>query len=118
MHKLYDTKNLMDTHQGDRQFMRHIAGLFIQHMPQMTSELKKAYLNKDWPNLYFYSHKMKASIDLFGIKDLNETIRDIEQQGKTGLPSDKLDGEVQSVEHIITQCVDQLQNEFVIADKE
>ena len=114
MHRLYDTKNLLDTHQGDKQFIKHIAGLFIQHMPVLTEELKKAYANKDWQGLYFYAHKMKSSIDLFGIKELSETIRTVEQQGKTGIPSENLSSEVQKVEGIITECVEQLKDEFEV----
>jgi len=88
--KLYDTRNLLNAHQGDTLFIKHVASLFIQHMPVMTAELKKAFTNNDWENLYFYSHKMKASIDLFGIKELTTTIRSIEQQGKTGRPEKDL----------------------------
>ena len=115
MHRLYDTKNLLDTHQGDTQFIKHIAGLFVQHMPVMTQELKKALANKDWQSLYFYAHKMKPSIDLFGIRELSVTIRTVEQQGKTGMPADNLTNEVKDVERVITECVGQLQDEFKIA---
>ena len=114
MPRLYDTKNLLDTHQGDTQFIKHIAGLFIQHMPVLTEELKKAYANKDWQGLYFYAHKMKSSIDLFGIKELRETIRTVEQQGKTGIPADNLSNEVKDVERVITECVGQLKTEFEV----
>ena len=114
MHRLYDTKNLLDTHQGDKQFIKHIAGLFIQHMPVLTEELKKAYANKDWQGLYFYAHKMKSSIDLFGINELRETIRIVEQQGKTGIPADNLSNEVKDVERVITECVGQLKDEFEV----
>jgi HPt (histidine-containing phosphotransfer) domain-containing protein len=115
MHKLYDTKNLSDTHQGDTQFIKHIAALFVQHMPVMTGELKKAFVNKDWQSLYFYAHKMKASIDLFGLKELAATIRTIEQQGKTGIPADSLGKDVHDVESIITECAQQLKHEFGIS---
>jgi HPt (histidine-containing phosphotransfer) domain-containing protein len=114
MQKLYDTKNLLDTHQGDTLFIKHIAGLFIKHMPVMNAELKQALAKKDWHNLYFYAHKMKASIDLFGIKELTTTIRSIEQQGKTGAPAGNLNQEVQDVERVITGCVEQLKNEFEV----
>ena len=112
MHKLYNTKNLLDTHQGDKEFIKHIAGLFIQHMPVMSKELRTAFEKKDWPNLYFYAHKMKASIDLFGIYELTTTIRAIEQQGKSGVPAGNLDGEVKDVNRVIAECVAQLRDEF------
>ena len=114
MQRSYDTKNLLDTHQGDAEFIKHIAGLFVQHMPVMLAELKKAFSNKDWQNMYFYAHKMKASIDLFAITGLTETIRAIEQQAKSGVPADNLPEQVGDVERIITECVGQMRDEFEI----
>jgi len=114
MQKLYDTKNLLDTHQGDEEFIKHIAGLFVQHMPVMLAELKKAFSNKDWQNMYFYAHKMKASIDLFAISELTETIRAVEQQAKAGVPCDNLGELVGDVDRIIAECVEQMRGEFEI----
>jgi len=114
MQKLYDTKNLLDTHQGDEEFIKHIAGLFVQHMPVMLAELKKALSNKDWQNMYFYAHKMKASIDLFAITGLTETIRAVEQQAKIGVPADNLAEQVGDVEWIINASVAQMRDEFEI----
>ena len=111
MDKLYDTTNLLATHHGDTEFIKHIAQLFIEHMPAIVPELKKAFKNKDWQSLYFYAHKMKASIDLFGIKELTTTIRSIEQQGKTATPAKNLAQEIQQVERIIAECVEQLKHE-------
>jgi len=115
MQKLYDTKNLLDTHQGDIEFIKHIAGLFIQHMPAMLAELKKAFADRDWQRLYFYAHKMKASIDLFAITGLTGTIRAVEQQAKTGAPVDNLGKLVGDVDRIITECVWQMKDEYEIA---
>ena len=114
MQKLYDTKNLLDTHQGDIEFIKHIAGLFIQHMPVMLAELKKAFADCDWQNMYFYAHKMKASIDLFAITELTETIRGVEQQAKAGTPADNLGKLVGDVDRIIAECVGQMREEYQI----
>jgi len=114
MQKLYDTKNLLDTHQGDTEFIKHIARLFIQHMPVMLAELKKAFADRDWQNMYFYAHKMKASIDLFAVTGLAETIRAVEQQAKAGVPADNLGQLVADVDRVITECVGQMKEEYEI----
>ena len=117
MQKIYDTKNLLDTHQGDEEYIKHIAGLFVQHMPVMLTELKKAFADCDWQSMYFYAHKMKASIDLFAITELTETIRAVEQQAKGGVPADNLERLVGDVDRIITECVEQMKNEYEIATR-
>ena len=114
MQKLYDTKNLLDTHQGDAEFLKHIAGLFVQHMPVMMAELKKAFSSKDWQSMYFYAHKMKASIDLFRISELTDTIRAVEQQAKGGVPADNIAEQVGNVERVVRECVGQMRDEFEI----
>jgi HPt (histidine-containing phosphotransfer) domain-containing protein len=114
MQKLYDTQNLFETHRGDAVFVKHIAQLFVQHMPVMVEELNKAYSKSDWQNVYFYAHKMKSSIDLFGIKDISTTIRTIEQQGKAAADTEILSRDIKHVLNVITECIDQLKKEFEI----
>lgn len=117
MQKLYNTQNLLETHRGDVAFVKHIAQLFIHHMPLMAAELKRAYTNSDWPNVYFYAHKMKASIDLFGIRELGSTIRTIEQQAKTAVNSETLSRDTDNVSKVISECIAQLKQEFEISDQ-
>ena len=112
MQKLYDSKTLSETHQGDTVFITRIVQLFIHHMPLMAAELKKAYASRDWQNVYFYAHKMKASIDLFSITELASTIRSIEQQGKAATDTETLSHDIDHVSNIIDQCSGQLKLEF------
>lgn len=116
MEKLYNTEAILKTHGGDMEFVKYIAGLFVEHVPEMSSELQKASVKKDWPSLYFYAHKMKASIDLFNITSLTDVIRKLEKQGKTESTSDTLKKDVKYVATIIDACVMQLKSDFEITD--
>ena len=76
---------------------------------------KKASAKKDWANLYFYAHKMKATIDLFSIDSLTDIIRKLEKQGKAAADSKTLTQDVNYVSDVINACVAQLKNDFALA---
>lgn len=113
MEKLYDTEGILKTHGGDAEFVKYIAGLFVEHAPEMSAELQKASLKKDWANLHFYAHKMKATIDLFSITALTDIIRKLEKEGKTSTDSGTLKKDVQYVVKIIDACVAQLKKDLL-----
>lgn len=116
MEKLYNTEAILKTHYDDKEFVKSMAELFIEHLPQMSAELKKASLKKDWGNLYFYAHKMKASIDLFAIASLSDVIRKLEKQGKSATDSSSLKKDVNHVADVINACVAQIKKDFALAD--
>lgn len=115
MRKLYNTETILKTHYGDEEFVKTMAELFIEHLPEMTTELQKATAKKDWEGVYFYAHKMKASIDLFSIESLTDIIRKLEKQGKAHADSNTLKQDVNYVSDIINACVAQLKNDFALA---
>ena len=115
MRKLYNTEAILKTHYGDEEFVKTMAELFIEHLPEMSAELQKATAKKDWESLYFYAHKMKASIDLFSIESLTDIIRKLEKQGKAATDSKTLKQDVNYVSDVINACVAQLKNDFALA---
>lgn len=115
MKKLYNTEAILKTHYGDQEFVKSMAELFIEHLPEMSTELQKASAKKDWNNLYFYAHKMKASIDLFSIESLTDVIRKLEKQAKAAADSNTLKQDVNYVADIINACVAQIKNDFALA---
>jgi len=115
MEKLYDTAGILKTHGNDQEFLKYIAALFVEHAPEMSAELQKASRKKDWENLHFYAHKMKATIDLFCITSLTDVIRNLEKQGRAATNSNTLKEDVNYVVKIIDACVVQLKKDFAIA---
>lgn len=116
MEKLYDTETILRTHGGDKEFVKYIASLFIQELPKMSTELEKASAKKDWENLYFYAHKMKATIDLFSINSLKDLIRKLELEGKAASDSQTLKKDVAHVVNTIDACIVQIKKDFALAN--
>ena len=116
MKKLYNTETILKTHYGDEDFVKTMAELFIEQLPVMASELKKASLKKDWYNIYFFAHKMKATVNLFAIDSLADVIKKLENQGKSETDSKTLKEDANYVSDIINACVMQLKNDFALSD--
>ena len=116
MNILYDTETIFRSHGNDKEFVKYIASLFIQELPKMTTELQKASSKKDWQNLYFYAHKMKATIELFSMDSLKDLIRKLELEGKTANESQTLNRDVAQVVDTINNCIVQLKKDFAIAN--
>ena len=116
MQKLYNTETILRSHGGDQEFLKYIASLFVEELPKMSTELQKASSKNDWENLYFYAHKMKATIDLFSIDSLKDLIRKLEHEGKTANASQTLKTDVAHVVNTIDACILQIKKDFSIAE--
>jgi HPt (histidine-containing phosphotransfer) domain-containing protein len=110
--KLYDTQTLILTHHADQEFVKYMVSLFIQHIPQTNADLEKACAENDWKRVYFYAHKMKASIDLFNLNELKTLIRKIEQNAKNDVDTEAIPGEVNFVSNYIKNCLKEMKVDF------
>lgn len=118
MEKLYDTKTLVQTHYADQEFLKQMIMLFVKHIPESNTALKEASAAGDWANVYFYSHKMKASIDLFSILTLKTLIREIEQSAKNQHELEAIPGKVEYVSGVIEQCIAAMKEEYQLEEQQ
>ncbi len=110
--KLYDTDTLTQTHEADAVFIKFMVSLFVRHMPETNACLELAYKEKDWEHVFFFAHKLKASIDLFNLEQLKDPIRSIEQKAKSQQHTDTIAGDVVLVSNYLHRCVAAMKNEF------
>ncbi len=102
---LYDTSQLLSLSKGDMVFVNKMLILFVQLAEQNVVDLKQALAAQDIPRLNKLAHKLKPSIDQMGIKDLYDTIRELEKFSlQTGGTLQRLSNIVETVCHVVT-CV-------------
>lgn len=85
---LYSLEGIKKLCRNDQKMIDQIVQLFIKEAPEMISELKEAFQNKDYPRLAQQAHKLKSSIDNLKIHDLKKSIRDIEEEAQSISPDD------------------------------
>lgn len=110
--KLYDTALLIRTHNADHEFIKFMASLFVQHMPESNAGLEKACAENNWEKVYFFAHKMKASIDLFNLEPIKDIIRKVEQRALKFTQTDLIPGDVRFITSYIQQCISAMKQEF------
>jgi len=110
--KLYDTKTLIQIHQADTEFVKYMISLFIKNIPEVNAHLEKACDEENWKKVYFYAHKLKASIDLFNLEELKNPIRIIEQKAKNQTETDSISKDVNFISNYIKKCIAAMKKEF------
>ena len=110
--RLYNLDRLNEIADGDNDFIIEVIGVFLVNVPANTKEMVDACQLKAWHGVYFMAHKIKASIDLFAIKVLQEDIRFITHNAKALTNTDLLEDKVNFVYKTIQQTVKQMQEDF------
>ncbi len=108
MEKVYDLKQLEELSGGMPDMVNTMIDTFLEHSPGQLHELLNAYEKGNWAQMGALAHKIKPSIDLFGIHSLYEIVRRIEKNGKTDTPGSELDDDVKKVESVLIAAFEQL----------
>lgn len=108
--QLYDLSQLNELAGGSQEFVQTMIDTFIEHTPEQFNSMKAAFEQQDYKTMGDLAHKIKPSIDLFQIKDMGETIRSIERQGKNMDPLPDLGTQISELGSILFTAMDQLKN--------
>lgn len=108
--QLFELSQLEELAGGDTDFVMSMIDTFLEHTPQQLSELKDNLSGGNLEQAGKLAHKIKPNIDLFGISDLTQDIRDVEQMGKAGEDSPELQEKVKKVDEVLNQVFQQLKD--------
>jgi HPt (histidine-containing phosphotransfer) domain-containing protein len=70
---------LKEMAQGNSAFMEEILTMFINTTPESLTKMQEAIDNQDWDQLKAIAHRLKSSMFLIGIKELEMNMATIEQ---------------------------------------
>ncbi|HRO44636.1 response regulator [Agriterribacter sp.] len=75
---LYNLSFLEDVSKGNRHMLREMIHVFVEQAPAAVSQLKTAYNNHNFNEMYAIAHRIKPDIDNLDIVSLKDDIRKIE----------------------------------------
>lgn len=75
---LYNLSFLEDISKGNRQILQQMILVFVEQAPAAVSQLKTAYNNHNFSEMYSIAHRIKPDIDNLNIVSLKDDIRKIE----------------------------------------
>ncbi|HRY99640.1 MAG TPA: Hpt domain-containing protein [Bacteroidales bacterium] len=82
-HDLHKLSLMLD---GDGGALAQMIRVFCESTPEIVEALNTAFREGDHDMLGRMAHKLKSSVDLFGIAELGASVRQIEQWSRLGEP--------------------------------
>lgn len=89
---------------GDKTFVVSLIDMFLNSLPKDMAQVEAYFSNGDWLQAGRSAHKMKATIQMMGLKELSELVIKIEKIGKSGEETDQLS----TLVPLLTEQVNQL----------
>lgn len=80
--RLYNLQKLIELSDNDADFIKDMVEMFITEIPKDLEHLAVAIIDDDRERVHEYAHKMKPSIDMFGLECLSDILI-IEAWGKS-----------------------------------
>ncbi len=108
----YDLTALETMCGGDPKFMHDFIELFIQTTPPYLAEIRKKRANSNWEEIGEILHKIKPTVELFGMQELHVLIRNAEQAGRFGKDADKLPGWLDEIVPGLEKSIESLKTEL------
>lgn len=112
-HQYIDLQYLKSMSNGSPEFIKDMINIFLEETPLMLNQMNEYMQAKDLEGVRKAVHKMKASMDLMGIKSIREDIINIEQSVKNKTKLDLLPNMVEKVEDDCLKALEELKTELV-----
>lgn len=109
---LYNLSEVRAFSHGNAEFVDKMIRLFIEDTPVQVNKMKSRYHDKDLEAMGALAHKIKPSLDTFGVSSLREPIRAIERFGKLQEDDPSLHELIDKVERQVNHVVDALRHEL------
>lgn len=110
MDKLYDLSKIIELSDNDTDFIKSMVDMFLEEIPKDLEHLAEGVVDTDRTKTHEYAHKMKPSIDMFGLSCLSDILL-IEAWGKSNDPMD-INEHFMRVHAQLEQAMVQLKRDF------
>jgi HPt (histidine-containing phosphotransfer) domain-containing protein len=70
----YDLSKIVELSDNDQDFIKSMVAIFLEEMPKDLEHLTEAVIAGDKTKTYEYTHKMKPSVDMFGLSCLKDVL--------------------------------------------
>lgn len=106
--QFYDLEVLRKQLNNDESFVQHMIKSYVEKTPSQVDELENAAKTGDGILLGKLAHKLKSPAKMMGMKQVTETLFEIEQQTKQNKDAQTLLSKTEAVSNIIRAVIDDL----------
>jgi hypothetical protein len=89
-------------------FILQVITIFLETVPANTEALVKACTEKDWEQVYFFAHKIKANVALLSIDCIIEDVRFVEQSAKGRNNKEVIPVKVKFIDEMVKLAAEQM----------
>ncbi len=109
---LYDLATIKEYVGNNEEQVLEIIMIFLNDVPEMLNKLFEGNDISDFEQLHFYSHKLKSSIDLFKISELQDEIRKLESNAKMKINTGDIPGQLTQISKVLNNVITQIKEDF------
>lgn len=111
MSKHYKLDRVSELADGDKDFVVAIAATFLEEVPVDAERLRLGVPANDYNEVYQAAHKMKPTIELFGLGVYDELI-EIQDWGKFKQEDKDVSRQLESVLKAIENTIQEIRSDF------
>jgi len=99
---------------GDIGFMEDIIDMFIRQTPENLTKLQEYTTNRQWAEVKSLAHKMKSSVILVGIQELEEIFIQLQKEAVGAHPEEVVPDLVKRAQDLCNVAITELQAELKV----
>ncbi|WP_124981045.1 Hpt domain-containing protein [Nonlabens xiamenensis] len=107
----YNLSKLNEISDNDPDFLRAMVTMFLTEVPKDLEHLAIAVVENDHVNVHRYAHKMKPSLEMFGLRSHNEILI-LEDWGKNKNTTKDIKNEFMVLHQELENILIQLKRDF------
>jgi len=93
---------------GSPSLVKEMVEIFIEQVPEFTTEMKEFFKKGDYQSLGLLAHKAKSSVAIMGMDDLSQSLKDFELLAKENKNVESYPGYIESFEKSCIAAVEEL----------
>ena len=93
---------------GSTEFIKEVSAAFIDETPGNLAKMQNALVSGDYQTIKSIAHKIKPSMTFFGIVELEEEIRDLENNALNQINLEKIPHQVENAVRILNIAIEEL----------
>ncbi|GAL86435.1 signal transduction histidine kinase [Sporocytophaga myxococcoides] len=107
-----DLTYLINASDNNASFIKQMIEIFLKQTPDFLSELRTFHDNQDWENFRKVMHKMKPTIKMMGINELNKNVEFIETSVKQQQNLSEVSSHLSIIDTVCQSSFKELQQEL------
>jgi HPt (histidine-containing phosphotransfer) domain-containing protein len=110
----YNLSKVYALSDNDSEFVIQIIMLFVTEVPQDLKQIEKGIREKDHKQAYSYAHKIKPTLDLFGMTMAYEEILQVEAWTKVEGKRKEIEATFESIQDHVDKAIKEIKKDFEI----